>query len=34
MIQVLAAVLLALHGVIYLIGFVTPWHIATTPAPG
>ena len=29
MIQVLAAVLLALHGVIHLVGFVTPWHIAT-----
>jgi hypothetical protein len=29
MIQTVAAVLLALHGVIHLIGFVTPWRIAT-----
>jgi hypothetical protein len=29
MIQIVAAVLLALHGVIHLIGFVTPWRIAT-----
>lgn len=28
MIQTIAAVLLALHGVIHLIGFVVPWHIA------
>jgi hypothetical protein len=29
MIRRIAAVLLALHGVIHLIGFVTPWRIAT-----
>lgn len=29
MIQTVAAVLLALHGIIHLIGFVTPWRIAT-----
>lgn len=29
MIRRVAAVLLALHGVIHLIGFVTPWRIAT-----
>jgi len=29
MTQIVAAVLLALHGVIHLIGFVTPWRIAT-----
>ena len=29
MIQTIVAVLLALHGVIHLIGFVTPWRIAT-----
>ena len=29
MIQTIAAVLLALHGIIHLIGFVTPWRIAT-----
>jgi len=29
MIQTLAAVLLALHGLVHLIGFVTPWRIAT-----
>jgi hypothetical protein len=29
MIRTFAAVLLALHGVIHLIGFVVPWRIAT-----
>jgi hypothetical protein len=29
MIRRIAAILLALHGVIHLIGFVTPWRIAT-----
>ncbi len=29
MIQTIAAVLLAIHGIIHLIGFVTPWRIAT-----
>jgi hypothetical protein len=29
MIRTIAAVLLALHGVIHLIGFVVPWRIAT-----
>ena len=29
MIQTVAAALLALHGIIHLIGFVTPWRIAT-----
>lgn len=29
MIQTIAAILIALHGVIHLIGFVTPWRIAT-----
>ena len=29
MIRHIAAILLALHGVIHLIGFVTPWRIAT-----
>ena len=28
MIQIVAAVVLALHGLIHLIGFVTPWRIA------
>jgi hypothetical protein len=29
MIQTIAAILLAMHGVIHLIGFVTPWRIAS-----
>jgi hypothetical protein len=29
MIQTMAAILLALHGLIHLIGFVVPWRIAT-----
>ncbi len=32
MIQTVAAVLLAIHGIIHLIGFVTPWRIATLQA--